>query len=318
MSLGIPVSSVSQARALAENGIVIPTVEEPKAGNTNGASPTGENGNLNPPSPVGPNPKRMSTGGNTTKVLADLQAGVLHARQALENTRTQLKMAQRSVAQLTRQNEDLKDGRERLRLQNESLNNVVSRKERMLQEVLERARKAESEAAELRAQLKTDSTSQKKALREMEVSLAESTALSSKSQREYVTLKDSIKGLEEGWQTDIDTLRVEMKKREEKWKKEVDEVNLKYKGLVKLTQAAQAERAKMEALKAESRALDAKFEEVFKEELRSLADAIQQSSKKSDEANVTAERLSDQLAHIRQLMRMGRRPESYIEPIQES
>jgi hypothetical protein len=45
----------------------------------------------------------------------------------------------------------------------------------------------------------------------------------------------------------------------------------------------------MEALKAESRALDSKFEEAFKEELRSLAEAIQQSSKKSDDASVTAE-----------------------------
>jgi hypothetical protein len=98
---------------------------------------------------------------------------------------------------------------------------VVSRKEKLLQEVLERARKAESEAAELRAQLKSEGSNQKKALREMELSLAESTALSSKSQREYVTLKDSIKGLEEGWQADVEAVRAEMKKREENWKKEV-------------------------------------------------------------------------------------------------
>ena len=35
----------------------------------------------------------------------------------------------------TRQTEDLKEGRERLRLENEGLNNVVARKERLLQEV---------------------------------------------------------------------------------------------------------------------------------------------------------------------------------------
>lgn len=40
-----------------------------------------------------------------------------------------------SASQLTRQTEDLKDGRERLRLENEGLNNVVARKERLLQEV---------------------------------------------------------------------------------------------------------------------------------------------------------------------------------------
>lgn len=81
-----------------------------------------------------PSPSR-SSGGNTTKVLADLQAGVTNARAALENTRAQLRASQRTVAQLTRQNEDLRDGKERMRLENEGLRNVVSRKERLLQEV---------------------------------------------------------------------------------------------------------------------------------------------------------------------------------------
>lgn len=88
--------------------------------------------------PISPSPNRRISvigTGNTTKVLADLQAGVISARTALENTKTQLRMSQRSVAQLTRQTEDLKDGRERLRLENEGLNNVVARKERLLQEV---------------------------------------------------------------------------------------------------------------------------------------------------------------------------------------
>ena len=89
--------------------------------------------NLPPPSPN----KRLSFGGtgNTSKVLADLQAGVINTKNALENTKAQLRLSQRTVAQLTRQVEDLKDGRERLRLENEGLNNVVARKERLIQEV---------------------------------------------------------------------------------------------------------------------------------------------------------------------------------------
>ena len=78
--------------------------------------------------------KSLATGG-TTRVLADLQAGVMNARNALENTKGQLRLSQRTVAQLTRQVEDMRDGRERLRLENEGLNNVVARKERLLQEV---------------------------------------------------------------------------------------------------------------------------------------------------------------------------------------
>jgi hypothetical protein len=114
--------------------------------------------------------RRLSlTPGGTTKVLADLQTGVINARNALENTKAQLRLSQRSVAQLTRQTEDLKEVRERLRLENEGLNNVVARKERLLQEVrfgtcvketpplmtlvvaLEQARKAEAEAVPLKA-----------------------------------------------------------------------------------------------------------------------------------------------------------------------
>ena len=67
--------------------------------------------------------------------MADLQAGVSQARVALDNTKAQLRLSQRSVASLTRQTEDLKESRERLRLENEGLNNVVARKERLLQEV---------------------------------------------------------------------------------------------------------------------------------------------------------------------------------------
>lgn len=82
-----------------------------------------------------PNKRSSFAPGNTTKVLADLQAGVLNAKNALENTKGQLRLSQRQVSQLTRQVEDLKEVRERLRLENEGLNNVVARKERLLQEV---------------------------------------------------------------------------------------------------------------------------------------------------------------------------------------
>lgn len=88
-----------------------------------------------PPLSPGGNRRASLTAGGTTKVLADLQTGVVNARNALENTKAQLRLSQRSVAQLTRQTEDLKEGRERLRLENEGLNNVVARKERLLQEV---------------------------------------------------------------------------------------------------------------------------------------------------------------------------------------
>lgn len=57
---------------------------------------------LDPPSPGGSYRRSFGgfSSGNTTKVLADLQAGVVHTKQALENTKGQLRLSQRSVAQV--------------------------------------------------------------------------------------------------------------------------------------------------------------------------------------------------------------------------
>ena len=86
--------------------------------------------------------------------------------------------------------------------------------------MLERARKAEAETVTLKTQLKAETTNSKKSLREMEAALAESTALSSKSEHEYITLRDSLKGMKVAWRADVDSLREDMCKREERWRGE--------------------------------------------------------------------------------------------------
>lgn len=127
-------ASTGNARALADDGATSQRYSQALTASNAGESP--HSIMLQPPSPSVEGNRRMSlTPGGTTKVLADLQTGVINARNALENTKGQLRLSQRSVAQLTRQTEDLKEVRERLRLENEGLNNVVARKERLLQEV---------------------------------------------------------------------------------------------------------------------------------------------------------------------------------------
>ena len=130
-------TSTGNARALADDGAHTTPPRFPQGLIVPGSTEISHSNMLQPSSPGSEGNRRMSlTPGGTTKVLADLQTGVINARNALENTKAQLRLSQRSVAQLTRQTEDLKEVRERLRLENEGLNNVVSRKERLLQEVL--------------------------------------------------------------------------------------------------------------------------------------------------------------------------------------
>jgi hypothetical protein len=129
-------TSIGNARALADDGVNVTPQRFSQSLTASGATESSHPNVLHPPSPNVDGNRRLSlTPGGTTKVLADLQTGVINARNALENTKAQLRVSQRSVAQLTRQTEDLKEVRERLRLENEGLNNVVARKERLLQEV---------------------------------------------------------------------------------------------------------------------------------------------------------------------------------------
>lgn len=129
-------TSIGNARALADDGVHVSPQRFSHALTVPNSADASHSSMPPPTSPIIDGNRRLSlTPGGTTKVLADLQTGVINARNALENTKAQLRLSQRSVAQLTRQSEDLKEVRERLRLENEGLNNVVARKERLLQEV---------------------------------------------------------------------------------------------------------------------------------------------------------------------------------------
>lgn len=219
--------------------------------------------------------------------------------------------------QLTRQVEDLKDGRERLRLENESLNNVVARKERLLQEVLERARKAEAEVTNLKGQLKTETAAAKKSV----ATVSEALAQSQKAQREYITLRDSISGMTQNWKDEVKSLKDEMKKRDDAWKEEVKEVSVKYSSLVKLVKASKwvnvasvnecslimlrlsAERARIDAAKTEVVVVDNKFEETMREEIKKLGREVQKSNRDTESAGRQANDLAEQLQHLRSMMR---------------
>ncbi|KAF7309915.1 hypothetical protein MIND_00363800 [Mycena indigotica] len=311
----IPVSSVGNARALADEGLsqraststLLSTISSSSqlSIDTSATSPTSSLG-LQPPSP-NPNSRRLSlTPGGTTKVLADLQTGVLNARNALENTKSQLRLSQRSVAQLTRQTEDLKEARERLRLENEGLNNVVARKERLLQEVLERARKAEAEAATLKAQLKSETSTSKKTIREMETTVSECTATSQKAEREYITLRDSIKGLVEGFKRDTDRLREEMTRREEKVKQEAEAMGKKYRLLLAEVESVGGGRETVKRLREEDLDTAKKVEGAWADEIAALRAEVEKSNQESEAANATVQELAGELARLRRLMQKVR------------
>ncbi len=155
--------------------------------------------------------------------------------------------------------------------------------------MLERARKAETEAVALRTQLKAETTNSKKSLREMEVALAESTALSSKSEREYITLRDTLKGMKSAWRTDVDSLREDMNNREGHWQNEAETVGKKYAKLLEESKLRKADMASVEELHDEHTRIRQGVEEEFREQICTLKEQVRSSSEASAKAEKTAE-----------------------------
>lgn len=161
----------------------------------------------------------------------------------------------------------------------------------------------------------------------METALSESTALSQKSEREYVTLRDSVKGLVESWKTDTDRLREEMTKREQKWRGEAESVGKKYRLLVEEIKGAGEGRDEVKKLREEDAKASADLEKAWKDDVERMKGEVEKSSQESADAAQTARyvwalilikesltffvcrELAGELARLRRLMQnAGRSP----------
>jgi chromosome segregation ATPase len=130
----------------------------------------------------------------------------------------------------------------------------------------------------------------------METALAESTALSSKSEREYITLRDSLKGMKGAWRADVDSIREDMRKREERWRGEAETTGKKYAKLVEESKGRKSDLRSVEQLREEDARTRREVEEEFREEIRALRDRVQSSSAASEKAEKTAEYASTSIS----------------------
>lgn len=147
----------------------------------------------------------------STQMISTLQQQVETHRQHLDRVKAELRASQRLVAQLTRQNEDLKETKERMRAENDSLGVMISRKERLLTEVLERARAAEATAATSTKERKQLEGSTKKSLAEMKDKMEAATLTATRSEREAVILREAVAALKDSWKKEVKALRAEIK-----------------------------------------------------------------------------------------------------------
>lgn len=110
---------------------------------------------------------------------------------------------QRAVEHLSRQVGDLSDAKERARLENEGLNKILARKERMLEETLARARASESMHANLKHQI----NEHVKRNKELESTTSEAVEAKGKAESEYESIRSGMGRVSDGMRKEMEDLR---------------------------------------------------------------------------------------------------------------
>lgn len=110
--------------------------------------------------------------------------------------------------------EDLKETKERLNMEIESLTRQLTRRERTGEETLTRARTAESSLTSLREEYKTYVSTHKSRNKELEESEKKAREEKQRLEGEYAALREGMKSMSEGWKRDLEWLKQSLSKSE--------------------------------------------------------------------------------------------------------
>ncbi len=185
-----------------------------------------------------------SAGGNTTKVIMALTNELQATKNLLDNTRSALRASQKSTSAAQRGLDDTKEALGRSRLENENTTRMLERKERQLQESLERARKAEADSKDLGRQSREWGTR----VREVEAELGEARREKAKCEAQYEAIRGAWEGTRAKWRLEVDELRKEVQERDKKREHEVAQMKSKMEQMDKLWAARAQEKEALEGV----------------------------------------------------------------------
>ncbi|KAH9815362.1 hypothetical protein DFH28DRAFT_1082230 [Melampsora americana] len=242
-------------------------------------------------------------GGNTGRVITNLQSDLLYARTALDQSKSQLRLSQRAVESLTRQTEDLKESMSRLRLENEGLSKMLSRKERTVSELMERIKRSESELSQIKLEKKEIDQSMKKMSKETDEVLKDSIKRRDRAEIQYEAVKSGVKSLSDGWKRDVIGLKTDMNKLEEKHRKELEESRLKYNTLAKLHASRSGALSSLESTLNSLQSTKETIMNSYSIELKSLQTDLESDRIQSQNSLKMAQEVVDECARFKRMLR---------------
>ncbi|MCO5566140.1 hypothetical protein L7F22_019816 [Adiantum nelumboides] len=159
------------------------------------------------------------------KVIESLTNELNAARSALDDTKMQLRTCQRTVTSLQRSLDETREALGRSRAENEASVQMLSRKDRQHQEVLERARKAEAESKELGK----SSREWGARVRKIEAELGEERVTKQRAEMQYDAISTTWKQTREAWEKEMKELRMTHGETAKRNREALEEMQKRYK-----------------------------------------------------------------------------------------
>lgn len=133
----------------------------------------------------------------------------------------------------------------------------------------------------------------------MEAQASQSSAISQKSEREVVTLRESMKHLSVGWKQELESLKSDMTKREEKCRKECEEIGQKYGILVAQVKKERADYTTVKELRGDLGRVAKEWESSMTAQLSVVKEDVSKSQAESEAAGKMAQYVSTNFAFDR-------------------
>ncbi|KAM0787464.1 hypothetical protein ACM66B_003542 [Microbotryomycetes sp. NB124-2] len=148
------------------------------------------------------------------KMISTLQSDILQLRSSLDTTRNQLRLSQRAVETLNRQNDDLKDTKTRLLQEIEGLKRTFERRERNTNDVLARAQTAETALETVQKEF----AGSKQTMKALEEAARRAESSEARSMAAQDAVSASLVSMSRGFKDDVTWLRDDIAGYEDKFK----------------------------------------------------------------------------------------------------
>lgn len=256
---------------------------------------------------------QTSAASGSGKVISGLQSELISVKGALESARSQLRLSQKAVEFLTRQNEDLKESKERLSTTVEQLNTMLSRKTRLHEDLTTRLSTSEQSLQSLQSTHSTLLESHTSKIETLEKENLDAVGMKVKVESEYEALRSGMRNMAEGWKKDLEWVKEDFGKLNKKREREVEDQRLKIVALNKLCKERESSQSSITSTLSSLHALEQSFQSHFSKLFKDLSSSLDplitspttktpEKEQEEFEALKIARNLEDELKRLRRLI----------------